>query len=99
MKKKILLVSCAVAIVCGALAFNAAESETINRGTIFDNVEALANGESGHECSASANCYTTKFINGEWVEVSGGSVSCNGKENCHSGDGYVECDGHNSSCG
>lgn len=98
MKKKILLVSCAVAIVCGALAFNAAESETINRGTIFDNVEALANGESDHPCSASATCYDNRYVDGHWESVATGSVSCSGKEECHSGSGWVECDGSNSSC-
>ena len=40
MRKKILLVSCAVAVVCGALAFNVVESETSKTGAIFENVEA-----------------------------------------------------------
>ena len=65
-----------------------------------DNVEALANGENGYSCSASANCYEEyyDFKTEKWEKREVGAVSCTGTENCQSGAGYVVCDGTISEC-
>lgn len=65
---------------------------------MLDNIEALANGEGSRSCSATADCYGTKLVNGQWQEVKIGSVSCTGEKECESGEGYATCDGTTAKC-
>lgn len=68
---------------------------------LANNIEALADGEGSASCSASAMCFKDVYNpkTHQWEEVSYGSVSCTGTEECISGEeGYVICDGVKSSC-
>lgn len=99
MKKKFFVASVAIVATCGVVLFAQNGSGSYSdAGVLLENVEALANGESGGVCRAIANCYKEEYRHGEWVTVSSGSVSCEGTEECESGDGWVKCDGDMSIC-
>ena len=80
----------AIALVSGINVFNAQKSATLS-DVALANVEALADLENNHKCSANAECKK----NGEYV----GSISCSGSNYCISGSGYVTCDNKTSFCG
>lgn len=99
MKKKIFVASVAIAATCGVALFAQNGSDSYSDASVLlENVEALANGESGGVCRATANCLDEEYRNGEWVYVNRGSVSCEGEEICESGKGWVNCDGNESTC-
>lgn len=100
MKQKLSLTILAVAVCAGSIILTSKGKSAASSDLMNDNVEALAAGEAGGSCSASANCYSQKYNNKTqtWEYVCIGSVSCSGTEVCYSGDGWVQCDGIESSC-
>lgn len=92
MKQKV-IISALFLIVLGTSAYYLNGQLPQNKGSyslLMENIDALADGENGHSCSASANC--------NMGSVNEGSVSCTGSRECKSGIGYVTCDGHTSKC-
>lgn len=90
MKKKIVVSACClmVAIVGSVSLFSS--GKLADNDLLMANVEALSQDEIGPRCSASSTCKIADDIRG--------SVSCQGKDHCESGYGYVICDGLKSVC-
>lgn len=84
------------AFLCSYLQIFSADTSDL----MYANIEALAAGEGDTSCSASANCYSKEYDSseGKWMNILIGTVSCTGKEECTSGNGYVICDGTTASC-
>ena len=76
--------------IVGITMYNSHDTNSTLSSIVLKNIEALADGESGYSCSASATC----FYGGR----AEGSVSCTGTNSCTSGYEYVKCDGNTSYC-
>lgn len=101
MKKRILFAAivalATVSVIAGCLC---QLSKAPANASALANIEALADGENVKSCNASAFCFKSEFNykTNQWEDVIIGSVSCTGKEECKSGEGWVMCDGMTSSC-
>lgn len=101
--KKIIFTLCVGAVLSAGIILIGSYKTQSSDGTSYltnTNVEALASGEEGGSCSASAYCFSEEydFKTGTWVKTIIGNVGCTGTEECKSGSQYVMCDGTISSC-
>lgn len=96
MKKHFLLLGVCAIIAC-SLFFISSSKKMESMEFLFDSIESLAADESGgpYSCTASTTCYNI-------IGQEDGSVSCSGnvcsRGSDWSGNRWVECDGHRTSC-
>ncbi len=91
-KKAFIMLPCiaAVAIATFVGKKTLAPNVLVRNNLLYENVEALAEPESGYSCSATAKCFSM----GKEI----GSVSCTGKTSCSMGFEWVKCDGKKTVC-